>query len=334
MELDNRTPFVAERLVHVDATGLEMLVVVVKATFVFTPQGHVSLASEQAPLSFGDSFLGEPGASSLRYESDLAPEKPSTDVVVVGHAYPPHRQATEVHVSVRVGPIRNTLAVFGDRTWARPASPAPFERMPIVYERAFGGRDESPESRSDHESERRNPIGKGFRAKGSRLDPSFLPLPNIEDPGALLRSPDDRPEPVGLGFIGRSWLPRLRHAATAPHPPPPPGSEPPEASPLLPASFDPRYHQAAHPRMVSPAHLRGGEAVELVHMSRLGPLRFALPASTTRATVTIGSERRPVDLAMDTVVIEPDDLRFVVVYRGHTAIGRDLFRVRRVEVVS
>ncbi|MEP7126478.1 MAG: DUF2169 domain-containing protein [Byssovorax sp.] len=329
MELRNQTPFVAERIVHVDARGAEVLVVVVKATFGVAVDGRLTPAPAQIALQYADSFHGEPGLSSVLYESDLAPGKPGTDVVLLGHAYPPGRNESEVHVSLRVGPIRSTLAVFGDRTWARPTSPARFERMPLVYERAFGGRDESAASTADHEADTRNPVGRGFRAHRSRLDPAEVLMPNLEDPQKLLQSPQDRPDPVGFGFFGRSWQPRLGYAATGPNPA---SSSPASSSPLLPAAFDARYHQGAHPRLVATPHLRGAEPVELVNVSPLGPQRFSLPPAAPRATVVVGSERRPLPLVLDTVVLEPDDLRVVVVYRGAMPVGRDIFRVRRVEV--
>lgn len=329
MDLRNETPFVAERVAHVDAAGREILVVIVKATFTIGTGSQISPAPEQAPLVHADTFHGQPGVSSVRHESDLAPYKPGTDIVLLGHAYPPGRRDSEVHISLRVGPVRATIAVFGDRSWARPGSPAPFERMPLVYERAFGGRDESADSPADHEAEARNPVGRGFRARRSRLEPAGMAMPNLEDPQRLLRSMDDRPEPVGVGFIGRSWQPRLRYAATAPDP-----AAPRSASPFLPAGFDERYHQGAHPRLVAAPHLRGAEPVELVHLSPFGPQRFSLPPAPPRATVVLGSERRPLALLLDTVILEPDDLRAVLVYRGAMPVGRDIFKVRRIEVAA
>lgn len=328
MDVRNKTPFIADRVAHVNAAGAELLVVLVKATFKLSPDGRLTPAEEQIPLQPADTFYGEPGRSSVLYESDLAPEKPGTDVVLIGHAYPEKRRDTEVHASLRVGPVRSTLAVFGDRTWARPTSPAPFDRMPIVYERAFGGLDASPESVEDHEVEPRNPVGRGLRARKSRLDLEQLPMPNLEDPKRLLRAPEDRPEPVGFGFLGRSFEPRLGYAGTVP---PGPREQAPK-SPFLPPAFDPRYHQGAHPRLVATPHLRGGEPVELIHLSPFGPQRFSLPPSPPRAALAIESERRPVPLALDTVALFPDDFRVVLVYRGSMLVGRDIFRVRRVEV--
>lgn len=332
MDLRNKTPYFAERIAHVDAAGREVLVVLVKATLLVDTSGRLTPASEQAPLQLADAFHGEPGTSSVRYESDLAPEKPGTDIVVLGHAYPPGRRESEVHVSVRVGPVRATIAVFGDRTWARPGAPAPFDRMPLVYERAFGGRDESADSPQDHEVEPRNPVGRGLCARRSRLDLARTPMPNLEDPARLLRSPEDRPVPVGLGFLGRSWQPRLGYAGTAAAASPAPSAPPPAPGPFLPPGFDPRYHQGAHPRLVATPHLRGAEPVELVHLSPFGPQRFSLPPSAPRAAVTVGPDVRPLPLALDTVVLEPDDLRATLVYRGAMPVGRDIFRIRRIEV--
>jgi len=330
MEMRNTTPFVAERIVHVDATCREILVVIVKATFRYLG-GKLTPADKQVPLQLADSFYGEPGKSSVEYESDLAPFKPGTDIVVLGHAYPPGRRDTEVHVSVRAGPVRATIAVLGHRTWARPTSPAPFDKMPLVYERAFGGRDESADAPEDHEVERRNPVGVGFRARRSRMDLTLSAMPNLEDPKQRLKAPGDRPEPVGLGFIGRHWHPRAELAGTAP----PPGEKaPPPPSPFLPPSFDDRYHQGAHPRLVVTPYLRGGDPVELVHVSPFGPIHFTPPDRPPRATVVLGTERRPLELCLDTLLVEPDHDRAVLVYRGRMPLGRDLFRARRVEVES
>jgi hypothetical protein len=67
------------------------LVVIVKATFVFA-MDRTGLAAEQVPISYGDSFYDEKEGGGIRYESDLAPYKPKTDVVLCGKAYAPDNQ--------------------------------------------------------------------------------------------------------------------------------------------------------------------------------------------------------------------------------------------------
>src|SRR3712207_9360361 len=77
------------------------------------------------------------------------------------------RSAWQMDVRVSVGPASKTVRVFGDRVWdAGPAGAAtkwvaPFERMPLVWERAFGGADQTDRGPT---ADPRNPVGTGFRA--------------------------------------------------------------------------------------------------------------------------------------------------------------------------
>ena len=87
----------------------------------------------------------------------------------------------ELEVGFRVGPVQKVLRVIGDRSGARwaPSSPQPFEKMPLVYERAFGGVDPQVEE-PERDWDWRNPVGTGFAV--SRGNADGLALPNIEYP--------------------------------------------------------------------------------------------------------------------------------------------------------
>ena len=92
-----------------------------------------------------DEYWGESGQSSLKYASEAHLLKPGTDVVLVGEAWAPKgRPVPSSLVSVKVGALRKVIQVFGDRRWkggssSQPSSPEPFLRMPLTYERAYGG---------------------------------------------------------------------------------------------------------------------------------------------------------------------------------------------------
>ena len=148
--LNNRTPYAAERSWIQDKDANKIWLVVVKATFDLRGDGSARLADQQVPVFRVCQPRGEPGASSLMYEADLLWLKPGTDVIVNGSAWPGDgRLATSIDVAVRLGPVDKRLRVFGDREWRQGATgpaisqPRPFESMPIVYERAFGGWDRS-----------------------------------------------------------------------------------------------------------------------------------------------------------------------------------------------
>jgi hypothetical protein len=288
-----------------------------KATFGLDRGGRLEVAPEQIPIELADRYTGEPGRSSVAYASDLSINKPGTDVAVLGHAYPQRPNDAETSAGIEVGPIQKLVKVFGDRFWSRTVGiahmsrPLPFERMPLVYERAFGGEDLSPPNEKHHEAEARNPIGVGFRAKKSQLPIGDSLLPNIEDPRAPMSGPDDRPAPAGLGFIAPSWQPRAGYAGTY--------DEAWEKSrkPLLPLDFSERFFQAAHPDLAGQDFLKGDEDVMAIGVSPDGPLRFSLPGVRPLCSVEqAGPGEIPVMLRLDRVVLEPDDRRLLLVWSG------------------
>src|SRR5262249_9773371 len=213
-QVDNRTPFAAERGWVRDKNGAEIWLVAVKCTFDIQPDGSTKISEEQPPALRVPEYTGEPGQSSLRFESDLILTKTTTDILVIGHAYAPGGEPVmELDVGFRVGPVQKTLRVFGDRLWTGfgPTSPDPFVKMPIVYEKAFGGVDRKSD-RPERDWDWRNPVGTGFATARNHLD--TVALPNIEYPNELISKWKDRPRPAGFGPIGSHWQPRVKFAGT------------------------------------------------------------------------------------------------------------------------
>src|SRR5262245_45450574 len=109
-QVDNRTPFAAERGWVRDRNGAEVWLVAVKCTFDIKPDGSTVVSEKQPPALRVPEYHGEPGKSSIKYEADLVLTKATTDVSVVGHAYvPAGKMATELEVGFRVGPVRKLL---------------------------------------------------------------------------------------------------------------------------------------------------------------------------------------------------------------------------------
>ena len=118
------------------------LTVMVKGAFTLSP-GSVAFAPER-PLFGGDEPWDDDGPSSYRYASDFAPFKPKADVTLIGtcHVAGPRGQATG-RVALRLGPIKKTLLVFGNRRFVSGrdeiTQPAEFRSLPLRYESAYGG---------------------------------------------------------------------------------------------------------------------------------------------------------------------------------------------------
>src|SRR6185503_21300320 len=65
-------------------------VLVVRGTFRIVPGEALRPVPHQPPVALADIYRGEPGRSSLRAESDLAPFKPRSDIHVDAVARAPH----------------------------------------------------------------------------------------------------------------------------------------------------------------------------------------------------------------------------------------------------
>jgi hypothetical protein len=321
MKVDNRTPFAVAWLVVLDKNGAEHLVTIVKATYSISGDSKLTLAAKPDPIRPADEFHGEPGLSSIRYEAELGPAKVATNAVLIGSAIAPKPDTRMMEVSFRVGPLHKRAKVFGERSWqgilwSSASSPKPFDRIPLTYENAFGGKDVSPKDSKHHGQEPRNPVGRGFFAKNSQLKRSGMLLPNIEGENGV---------PSGFGFIGRDWQPRLSYAGTYDD------KWKNERMPLLPEDFDERYHNAAHPDLVAPGFLKGNETVEVSGCTRSGRLVFALPNVQPAAQATFEDGREPIALNLNTVLVDTDAMKLNLVWKGDINVHKRLMQFTRLE---
>jgi hypothetical protein len=331
LQLENTTPFAATMAVFPDRDGIDAVHVVVKATF--TLARPLAVAAEPVPPVLADVYWGEPGASSLRWVSDVHLGKPSTDVALVGSAWAPGGARVEqLDVRLAVAGRDKTVRVFGDREWRGGllgpsiSAPEPFESMPLVYERAFGGRQELEDGSGKALAEERNPVGVGFRGKRKKKDLAGERLPNLEDPRQLLRKPGDTPPPAGFGFVAPNWLPRRPYAGTYD------AAWQKGRAPYLPDDFDPRFFNAAPPELVFDRFLEGGEPVELQHASPDGPWSFRLPRCGIDLQVRIAGRVEEPPLRLETVLLEPDERRFCLTWRAAVRCDKQATRVEKVTI--
>jgi hypothetical protein len=322
-QVANRTPFAAERGWVRDRNGAEVWMVAVKATFDIV-DGALRVAEEQPPVLRAAEHHGDPGSSSLKYEADLLLTKRTTDVVVLGHAYAPEGSSvTQTDVSFRVGPVSKTLRIFGDRNWGAfgASAPEPFLKMPLVYERAYGGVDRKSAT-PEKSWEWRNPVGTGFAI--SRRNAKGLRLPNIENPQQLIHAWSDRPTPAGFGAIACHWQPRVGFAGTydahwMQH-----------RRPLWAEDMDDLYFQAAPADQQTPQFLRGGEQVVLQGLTPGGRLDFTLPRLFLGFETRFHDGTREVhqNRKLHSVILEPDFPRVSLVW--HSALPCH-FKVHKLE---
>lgn len=292
--------------------GRRLFTTIVKGTFSLEQDAPMSVLQPVPIVTEERHYRGNPVASLIR-ASDLALTVPKPEVVIVGSAYAGTGMKS-THTSVRLAVQRDStivinkrLEITGDRRakpGAQPPDPLPFEKMPILYERAKGGI-----------AARDNPVGVGLATDPDGL----LTFPNIapsSQGGAI---------PAGLGPIPSAWPLRQKKRGSL-------GWSAANLSPDVdvPDDFDDAYYQTA-PADQQTSELRAGDVLAIVNMHPdIGTLRTYLPWMRGVAMAqTARGDRIPLNLRIDTVHIEPDQMRAEIVFRGASVLEeRDLVGIR------
>jgi hypothetical protein len=327
LQVANRTPFATLLTLLPDPEGVDTLFTIVKATYALTP---VRIADEQVRVTLASVFHGDPADTSVRIASDISLMKPATDLLILGHAHARDDRATAaVDVSLSIGGWQKRARVFGDRFWESNGvthsitPPTPFVTMPLVWERAFGGVDDS---RGTPAAEARNPVGVGFRGRHSDLPIDGAPVPNVEDPLDPITSPGHAPAPVGFAPISGHWEPRRSFAGTYD------SLWERDRAPFLPEDFDSRFLQIAPPDLVLSSAGLLGAPVELAGLTPERSLRFQIPTHVPRITYRTARQTHDAVPNLDTLIIEPDAGRLIIVWRAAWQCDKRALTIREVLV--
>ncbi|QDV25616.1 DUF2169 domain-containing protein [Aureliella helgolandensis] len=289
-------------------------VFVAKLSCKLQPNGVATLleGDDVVELS-GDLPLADDPANPLKYSSDFVPYKPRFDLLLQATAYSPTGQpASGWQTRWQIGEWSKTLQVFGERRWisgpfsSKIGPPQPIVSLPLDYRLAFGGADADL-----------NPLGQGYGWKAELL-------PCIEDPTRLVKSPDDKLEPAGMGPISGDWPVRRAHVGTY--------DEQWQRTrwPWFPSDFDYAYFNAAPRDQQLETGLNGHEELTFENLhcehahyrTRLPQVRVRcfLSASTMDHAELSASDFHEVPLQFDTLQIDLEAEVATLLFRGHTAI--------------
>jgi hypothetical protein len=313
--IENKTTLQFEALFLNDEEGRPSLATLVQAAY--SMSGQKLFPAEDPPKLkvAGEPWFPDALESSYKYEPQVALSKCGTDVALIGHAH--GRHATTSTVTLQVGPLRKTVRVTGDRYWFKSqgmvtmTSPEPFDKIPLIWERAFGGWHRTNPNPEKHTFEPRNPVGAGFRSKQGEFEDGIR-LPNLEDPKDPVREYAQPVTPAGFGFISPNWQPRMSYAGTYDD------TWMRQRMPLLPIDFDRRFFNAGAPGLVSQGYLRGDEPVLLDNGAPDGVLRFRLPGEPPPVckVETAGRQHRELQTNLDTVILDADENLMLLLWRA------------------
>jgi hypothetical protein len=206
----------------------------------------------------------------------------------------------------------------------RASTPLPFVKMPITYDRAFGGVDQRHDDPAKHDAYMRNPVGRGFH-KHVRSDwVDGAPMPNTEQINQPVTTPDGYYTPMSFGPVGRGWEPRYKFAGTYDD------KWLADEFPFLPSDFNEEYFQAAPVEQQLPLPLEGPD-VALLNLTPDGRRQFKLP--NFQAPIYVfpkKGEREDLMATWDTIVLEPDQERFMLTWRVARPLKKSMHEVSQV----
>ena len=322
MHHKNLTPFYWGPVVTSRVARQMEMALCVRAVFRLVPGAPLTPIEdpiEQGFMSgdrFDDADIERTGL--LRYASDFAHFKPNADVYLKAHAYAPGGRATSCPVRFQVGEWSKTLMVHGARTWrpgvllgAAASDPAPFAKLPLGWESAFGG-----------EGFAQNPAGKGLGDE----------LPHLEDPKRPLQGRRDRPQPVSFAPVSPNWPQRVKKRGKKYG-----ASWRKKRAPWFSEDFDWSYFNAAPEDQQLPGYLRGDEVVVFQNMHPTTPTwETRLPGLRIRAiTRDVDGVMRDVRFELDTLYADLDEGRLYLTWRGHVPVTQlDLTDVEGVLIAS
>lgn len=274
---------------------------------------HVPFAQSASGTLWGEQSLWTFLATEMEVPViDEGVSKLTSEFLVHGNAYTQPDQRHAVAVRARLGTVEKTVLAFGERYWDgnRVSAPAPFESMPLRWNRAYGGPDFPA-----------NPQG-----KGRIVDQGIKWLPNLEHPASRIQTPDQVVVPAGYGAIDLLHPQRVALRGTYDE------AWTKEHAPGFPPDVNWKYFNMAPRDQWLDAPLRGDEpyALDNLHPSR--PLiEGRLPGLRVRAFAarqvkTAGgseSKLREVSMRLSTVWFFPHAERMVLIFHGLAECAED-----------
>ena len=205
LDIRNRTPFAADLAPMLDKHGREAAVIAIKGTFAIRNKAQaLQPAEKQEPIVTGDVYHGEPEASSLKFESDMLPPRPGTDVSLLGHAYARGPDKPWWMRRSRSAGLRRPCGCSGIGCGSRPwGSGSPAIRFPSRRFRYCtngpSGAWTNPIREKKHALERRNPVGTGFVTQARMAFGKTCPCRTWRIRTISFRTPTTNPRPPGSG---------------------------------------------------------------------------------------------------------------------------------------
>lgn len=294
---------------HTDDT--EIGVAIAKAAFHIRPDGSLKTIRPAPDLVVEDKYEGDPSASAMIYEQDLAPAKTATDITINAIGYSPgSRKLLDWPVGVSIPDRLNyQFHVRGPAMWEsgllgwKMSDPEPVTQVPLSYALAYGGPamgDPEAENVPVHEF---NLAGRGHASAETLKGKTPFPAPQIGELAHFMNPEAGKPMTVhGVGPMGKAWLPRRALAGTFDQ------DWQDTRHPRMPKDYDLGFWNNAHPQLQLKPFLAGNETISLHGMvPGGGDMSFTLPGIKMMLAATGDNIAKNHTMKLDTLHIDVSD---------------------------
>ena len=286
----------------------------------------LTIAPAQLPL--------ETDANQPHPHDAMLPKERAASVCATGFVYAAGGSATEALARLSVGERAHEVVAIGARVWRKSmlgsvaTSPLPFQRIPMAWNRAFGGEVKRAWTTQKIDGETMivpghsshfpaNPEGMGFYLTAD--DAVEQPLPVLEDPAHRIEKVDDWPEP--RCFAPYAMWGALRAQLVLK----PDGKE-------IEKKDIPRITTRAVP-LLTFDRIAPGTRITLAGMRPDGAdLAFTVPEPPVALRVAIGPDLAHVEPTLDSVDIDAEAQTARFVYRAPFAYDLVKREQRRIDV--
>ncbi|MBS9782952.1 MAG: DUF2169 domain-containing protein [Pasteurella sp.] len=332
MRLQNFSKLQASYTMGLQKDGRECIVIVAKGSWTI-PQNSKEeprlITDNPLEIIEADEYLGEPGLSPLKYENDFARFKKKCDVIMHSCAYAgTELEAKYVDVNLSIDDkLNKSIRVHGPRYWESYlglisiGESEYFEKQPIHYGIAYGGVDSAREDKGKTATYLKNPVGIGYLPNTPRKNIVGQPAPQLESLKTRINGTVGNYPALSFGPIAKNYPERLKYAGTYDD------YWSKNIRPLLPDDFDERFYQCA-PNDQQMPYIKGGETISLTNLTHKSNLNFIIPKQKLFMSYMVTStEEIEIEAFADTLIIEPEENRFSIVWRGNIPIKNSIHEI-------
>ena len=103
-------------------------------------------------------------------------------------------------------------------------------------------------------------------------------------------------------------------------------------APYMPTDFDMRFHNMAHPDLIYPGVLEGGEPITITNMHPDGTFKFDLPQVKLITRIQVSKRVEEPAFKLETVILEPNQRRLSMVWRAAMTCDKEMLKISEITI--